>query len=92
MSGPPVRDILIRSSDDLEELSSEQQDHFKALFAMFFLREDLHIAHMMYAHRELGADSEIDNKWLDRGLPTVGTESRNRKIAQKDGTVEKNVW
>src|SRR5947209_1627622 len=62
----PVRDILIRSSDDLEELFSEQQDHFRALFAMFFLREDLHITHMMYAHREVGADSEVDNKWLDR--------------------------
>lgn len=62
----PVRDILLRSSDDLEALSPEQKNHFKTLFAMFFLREDLHITQMMYAHRELGRDSELDNKWLDR--------------------------
>src|SRR5258706_9430763 len=61
-----VRGILLRSSDDLEGLSSGQQTHLKNLFAMFFLRENLRIKRMVYAHFELGEDAEANQKIIWR--------------------------
>ena len=61
-----IRGILLRSNDDIEGLSSEQQAHLNNLFSMFFLRNNLHITHMAYACLELGGDQQRDQKWVDR--------------------------
>src|SRR5205823_5282952 len=59
-----IRGILFRSNDDLEGLSPEQQTHLKSLFAMFFLRNDLRIRRMTYAHFELVEDPELNNSLI----------------------------
>lgn len=61
-----LRGILFRSNDDLSKLSSEQQIHLKALFAMFFLREELHITHMSYAVLMMEKDREYNARLLER--------------------------
>ena len=53
-----IRGILLRSNDDLEGLSPEQQAHLKIMFSMFFLRNNLHITHMIYACLELDEDQQ----------------------------------
>src|SRR5579883_339057 len=59
-----LRGILFRSNDDLNGLSLEQQTHLKTLFAMFFLREELHITHMTYAFLTLQEDREYNIRLL----------------------------
>jgi hypothetical protein len=61
-----LRGIPFHSNSDLEGLSPQQQDHFKTLFAMFFLRNDLHITHMIYAHLELGENQENNDHLIQR--------------------------
>lgn len=61
-----LRGILFRSNTDLEGLSPEQQTHLKTLFAMFFLRNDLRITRMMYAHFEQGDDREANDNLIQR--------------------------
>src|SRR5256885_805748 len=61
-----LRGIVFRSSDDLEGLSLEQQEHLKTLFAMFFLRNNLRIKRMIYACVELGEDAKINQNLEQR--------------------------
>ena len=61
-----IRGILLRSNDDFEGLSSEQQTHLKMLFSMFFLWDNLHITHMTYACLEPGEDQQRNQKWINR--------------------------
>jgi len=61
-----LRGIVFRSSDDLEGLSSEQQEHLKTLFAMFFLRNNLRIKRMVYACVELGEDDKANQNLEQR--------------------------
>jgi hypothetical protein len=55
-----LRGIHFRSSDDLEGLEREQKAHLETLFAMFFLRENLRIKRMTYAHLELITYSDFE--------------------------------
>lgn len=61
-----LRGILFRSNDELDGLSPEQQEHLKTLFAMFFLRNELHITHMTYAYCALQENQEFNLRLIQR--------------------------
>ena len=52
-----VRGIQFRSSDDIDFLPKETQEALKAIFSVFFLRDNLRIKRMTYAY--ISPDSAV---------------------------------
>jgi hypothetical protein len=61
-----VRDVTLRSSNDLEGLSEEMKNHLLNLFSMFFLRNELRITEMSYTILQIGDDEEQNEALMQR--------------------------
>jgi hypothetical protein len=53
-----IRGVQFRSSDNLEGLPEESQNHLKTLFSLFFLKDNLRISKMSYIRIELNDNAE----------------------------------
>jgi len=61
-----IRGIRFRASDDLNGLAENIKSHLRTLFSMFFLRDNLRIKRMTYAHLPLDDDAKKTGKILQR--------------------------